>query len=234
MIIGKLKKLRFTCRREHEGVIPPPVAAKAEIPGWFRKLPAIDKTRIGPNDSGLTVKRCMPFLDAMTAGWILPLAASVRMEIQEGGTRVDSGWDFDQVMVSAHGTHQIKGHPKAHLPPCKFHNYWTVQTPPGWSCLFLPLLNRPNTVFEPVAGIVDTDTYASEIHFPFFATGPDGLHVLEKGLPLVQIIPFQRQNLKLRAEIGVETDLERHTRERILRNTQSTPGWYRDRARSAR
>ena len=105
-------------------------------------------------NNGLTVKRCMPFFDAMATGWLLPLAATVRLEVKDDGRVVNAGWEFDRVMVSNHGAHQVAGNPKEPSPPCKFHNYWSVRTPPGWSCLFLPPLNRPPQPFECVAGII--------------------------------------------------------------------------------
>ncbi|WP_136657088.1 DUF6065 family protein [Nitratireductor sp. XY-223] len=227
-------KIEFLCRPRDEGVIPVPVPAKSYLPDWFRRLKPITEAAASPTSSGLTVKRCMPFLDAMTTGWILPLAATVRLEIADGGTTVNSGWDFDREMVSGHGAHQIRGHPKSHLPPCKFHNYWTIRTPPGWSCLFVDPLNRPNGVFEVISGVVDTDTYVSEIHFPFLATGADGLHVIERGSPLVQVIPFRREAASLEADIRAETEGECADRERILRSTCAAPGWYRDNARARR
>ncbi len=233
-IRSKNQMIRFLCRPEDEGVIPPPKAAKACLPDWFRKLPAIDKQAVTTSDTGLTVKHCMPFLDAMTTGWIIPLAATVRLEIGDDGKTVNTGWEFDRTMVSNHGPHQVTGHPLSDRPPCKFHNYWTIQTPPGWSCLFVDPLNRPNDVFELVTGIVDTDTYASEIHFPFFATGKDGLHIIKKGAPLVQVIPFRRDSAEIAAEIRVETQVEGETRSRILRNTQAATGWYREHARAKR
>jgi Family of unknown function (DUF6065) len=219
--------IAFTCSPGDEGVIAAPVPAKTYIPDWFRRLPAIDPEVESRTNTGLTVKRCMPFLDAMATGWIIPLAATVRLEISEGGTRVDAGWDFDRTLVSNHGMHQVKGNPMGARPPCKFHNYWTITTPPGWSCLFVNPLNRPNGLFEVVAGVVDTDTYRSPIHFPFFATGEDGLHVVEKGSPMVQVIPFRRKDSELEAEIRSETTAEADMRTRILRNTSGSQGWYR-------
>ena len=226
--------IRFTCAPADHGVIAPPVPAKAYLPDWFRRLPAVDDSKLALNDSGLTVKRCLPFLDAMTTGWIIPFAATVRLEISEGGARVDAGWDFDRCMVSNHGAHQVKGNPWGPRPPCKVHNYWAITTPPGWSCLFVNPLNRPNGVIEIVAGIVDTDTYRAPIHFPFFAIGEDGLHVIEKGSPLAQVIPFRRDSAELPAEIRAETTVEAETRQKILRNTQAQEGWYRQQARAKR
>ncbi len=226
--------IRFLCRPEDEGVIAPPVPAKAYLPQWFRKLAPVTQDQLSPQDNGLTVKRCMPFLDAMTTGWIIPLAATVRMEITGGGKTVNTGWDFDRPLVSNHAPHQIDGHPQSNLPPCKFHNFWTIITPPGWSCLFINPMNRPNGLFELVSGIVDTDTFASEIHFPFFATGPDGMHIIEKSSPLVQVIPFKRDSASIEAEIRPETAIEAANRTKILRNTKAATGWYRENARAKR
>jgi len=234
MFARKRPVIEFLCVPEDQGVVPPPVPAKDVMPDWFKRLPAVDKAHLSPTNHGLTVKRCMPFLDALAAGWILPLAATVRLEIRDEGRNVNAGWDFDRVMVSNHNAHQVAGNPREPRPPCKFHNFWTIRTPPGWSCLFLPPLNRPNPVVEVVAGVVDTDTYASLINFPFFAIAGDGIHVLEKGMPLVQVIPFRRADTALPAEIRVETPADAALRQRIYRNTTAGDGWYRRFARSRR
>jgi hypothetical protein len=228
-------KIRFLCAAEDHGVIAPPVLARSYLPDWFRRLPAVDEAVASMTDTGLTIKRCMPFLDAMGSGWVLPLAATVRLDIRDGGRAVEAGWDFDRPMVSNHAAHQVTGHPWGDRPPRKFHNYWTIVTEPGWSCLFVDPLNRPNGVFEILAGVVDTDSYRSLIHFPFFANGPDGLHVIEKGSPLVQVMPFERAAvISGSAEIRAETAEEAAERERVRRNTRSVSGWYRTEARARR
>lgn len=226
--------ISFLCEPEDLGVVAEPKPAKAVLPDWFRKLPPVAREYLGARDNALTVKRCMPFLDALTTGWIIPLAAEVRLEIGDGGRKVDFGWEFDRTMVSNHSPHQVAGHPRDAMPPCKFHNFWTIRTPPGWSCLFVPPLNRPNGVFEIVAGIVDTDTYASPIHFPFFAIGGDGVHVIDKGTPVAQVIPFRRDAAALDADIRAERPGEARERETIYRNTLASSGWYRKFARAAR
>lgn len=228
--------VRFCCAPEDHGVIAEPVAAKAAIPDWFKRLAPVDREAISPNNSSLTVKRCMPFLDALTAGWIIPLAATVRFEVSEGGTKIDCGWDFDKTMISPHATAQIAGHPRLPMPPMKFHNHWTIITPPGWSCLFVPPLNRPHPMFEIASGIVDTDEYRANIHFPFFATPKDGVYVVEKGTPIAQVIPFLREAsaLTLAASIGPASEDENEDRERIRRVTSTGEGWYRNHARDRR
>ncbi len=234
MFMRSPPRIEFLCDEADKGVISEPTPAKGYMPDWFRKLPPITQSEVSSASSGLTVKRCMPFLDALTTGWILPLAASVRLEIRDGGTHVDAGWDFDKVMVSNHGMHQVAGNPFEPRPPCKFHNYWTITTPPGWSCLFVPPLNRPDSIVEVLAGVVDTDTYQSLINFPFIAKAPDGVYKLERGHPLVQVIPFRRDATHIEGSVRVETSREKDLRLKILRQTQVTEGWYRQEARAKR
>lgn len=232
-VMPKLE-IQFICDPADRGVIADPIPAKAHMPGWFRRLPPIDATQAGTGSAGLTIKRCMPFLDAMTTGWIIPLAATVRLEIRDNGCTVDAGWDFDRELVSNHSPYQVAGNPKDPRPPCKFHNYWTIVTPPGWSCLFIPPVNRPHPVFEVLSGVVDCDTYRSHVHFPFFANAADGKYTIERGTPLVQVIPFKRETTLIEGAIREEAKGELEERERIRRNTKAVSGWYRMFARAQR
>jgi len=234
MLFGSGRQIEFLCSPEDKGVIPEPYPARDYLPAWFKKLPPVDRSVVSATNNGQTIRRCMPFLDAMTTGWILPLAATVRIAIKDNGQTVDAGWEFDRTMVSNHAPYQVAGHPAAPRPPCKLHNYWTIRTPPGWSCLFVPPLNRDNGILTVLAGVVDTDRYASLINFPFFGSGPDGVHTLEKGTPIVQVTPFRRQMTSLPGVVRAERPDDSRTRERIFRNTLAGDGWYRRHARAKR
>lgn len=231
--IAEQPHIQFLCAPEDEGVIAPPIPAAKSMPDWFRALPAIDPAARSATNHGLTIKRCMPFLDAMTAGWIIPLAAEVRIAVSDGGRKVDCGWEFDRTMISNHDAGQVAGHPRLPSPPIKFHNHWTIVTPPGWSCLFVAPLNRTHPGFDMLSGIVDTDSYRSPVHFPFFPPAADGLYTIDAGTPIVQVIPFRRDAsaLAMTAEIRAETDPEADTRERVRRSTMARTGWYRTEAR---
>jgi hypothetical protein len=233
-MLSRRPVIEFLCRPEDEGVIAEPVPAKGVLPAWFRHLPAVDKSQLSATNNGITVKRCLPFLDAMTAGWFIPLAATVQLEISDGGHTVTAGWEFDREMVSNHASFQIAGSPYEPHPPMKFHNYWTIGTPSGWSCLFVPPINRPNDVVQVMGGLVDTDTYRSPVHFPFVAVAPDGVYTLEKGTPLVQVIPFRRDDIALEGSVRAESAQEAEQREQIRRQTHAAAGWYRRHARAAR
>ena len=228
--------ITFHCDPVDVGVIAPPLPAVKAMPSWFRSLAAIDRDTLSATDNAMTIKRCMPFLDALSAGWVLPLAATVRLEVTNDGGQVDCGWDFDRTMISNHSPQQVAGHPRLPSPPMKFHNHWTIVTPPGWSCLFVSPLNHPHPAFDVLAGIVDTDEYRSQIHFPFFPPATDGIYTIEAGTPVVQIIPFRRDAsaLAMTADIRAATPEEAAERERIRRSTMAREGWYRTDARAPR
>jgi hypothetical protein len=85
-----------------------------------------------------------------------------------------------------------------------------------------------------VSGVVDTDTYHSLINFPFMTTAADGVYTVQRGTPLVQIFPFQREQAALSGIVRAETRPETETKERILANTLASEGWYRRIARAQR
>ena len=225
--------IEFLCAPEDRGVIAEPVPSRTVLPAWFQSLPGVDREELTATNNGLTVKRCVPFLDAMGLGWIVPLAATVRLEISDEGKTVSAGWEFDREMVSHHSAAQTAGGPWEPRPTMKFHNPWTIRTPPGWSCLFVPPLNRPNGVFEVLSGFVDTDTYVAPVNFPFVAVADDGLHRLPKGTPLVQAIPFPRAG-GIEGVVRAESDDEATDRERVYRSTLASEGWYRRESRARR
>jgi Family of unknown function (DUF6065) len=236
---GPAATIEFLCRAEDRGVIAEPVPARSVLPDWFRSLKGVDAGHLSATNDGVTVKRCLPFLDAMSTGWIMPLAATVRLEVTDDGKHVEAGWEFDRVMVSNHSPFQVAGNPHEPRPPMKFHNYWTVKTAPGWSCLFIPPLNRSNPVFQALSGVVDTDEFATPVNFPFITTAGDGVHVLPKGTPVVQVIPFRRGDAAIASTIGTtsirpESDGEKAARRRIHRAIAAGASWYRNNARAAR
>lgn len=194
-----------------------PIPAKLNIPEWYKKL---DHTLLDK-----TIKGCMPFLDSLTAGYILkiPQDFHVRHNVdnknEKGEIFKDSFQTFGlqniQQFVQAkninlnsgtdiHLIKQVKGSPfiekNKNLPFYKILNPWRIKTPKGYSCLFVPPLNNSDDRFSIISGIVDTDTFPSEINFPIILNG-DKYPVLEttikKGTPYVQIIPFKRDSWKM-------------------------------------
>ena len=191
-----------------------PVPIKTNIPQWYKKLIHTPENR--------TVKGCMPFLDTLTTGYLLknPSAFKLRHNVinpktgkkdsfYQAGTISDGiiqgvGLNINQTVPSLHGPQQLEGSPLVEknrkFPIYKIMNPWIIKTPPGYSCLFVPPLNNADDRFSIIPGIVDTDTFDSEINFPIVVNGDkyESIEtIIEKGTPYVQVIPFQRDSWKM-------------------------------------
>jgi hypothetical protein len=161
--------------------VPKPAPASKHMPEWYRKLAGVD-------DGIMTIKKCVPFLDAMTSGYIISLPVDVNFTGKEfvNLTKVP--------VVSMHHKEQIS---EVSIPvgfsnqPYKWENFFTVTTPKGYSTLFIHPLNRNYLPFMSISGIVDTDAHPVPVNFPFFLKeGFTG--VITAGTPLIQAIPFKR------------------------------------------
>ena len=72
-----------------------------------------------------------------------------------------------------------------------------IKTAPGWSTLFLPLINDiHNKNFTCLSALVDTDTYHKEINFPAIWHTKNFDDILPAGTPLVVAIPIKRNTFK--------------------------------------
>lgn len=191
--------LTFRCPRELEGLLPPPTPAIEGLPDWLRSMPqqAFSGLAGGPDD---TVKRCPPFIDAMTSGFLIPLICDVR--VKNGEFTWDSDLPTGGSVAFAHsplGFHdpgQASGAPwhDADRFMIKFHNLWTIQAPPGFSVLFTHPANRGDLPFTTLTGLVDCDRYHDNwINFPALWRDPDFEGVLPRGTPVAQCYPVRRQ-----------------------------------------
>ena len=191
-----------------------PIPAKLNIPDWFKKL---NHTR-----DKKTVKGCIPFLDSLTAGYLIKLPCDLEIKHNvinaETGKRdghqcsslVTNGKYVEDLGLSVNyrpesqQAFQIEGSPllkkNKDLPVHKIMNPWVIKTPPGYSCLFTAPFNNKDDRFEIITGIVDTDTYNLPVHFPFIVNGDkyNELNtIIKKGTIVAQVIPFKRESWKM-------------------------------------
>lgn len=185
--------VEFLCFKEDAGVIPEPQPARKFLPDWFKNLPPYVEG--GGRVYNSTIKRCAPFLDAMSIGWVIPLAADVEFVTNDDASGVTYRWTHYREMVQNHGQAQVAGHPDNPKPPMKFLNWWIMRVPKDYSLLFVPPLNRPDPRFECISGLVDADNYLEFINFPFFFKQPNYTGLVKQGTPLVQVIPIHRSML---------------------------------------
>lgn len=168
--------------------IPTPYPAKKSIPQWYKETGNYDKK----SNLIKTVKKCPPFLDAFTTGYIIPFASECHIKIKEQRQVTYGG--PGTMFLSMHVKAQYESSPWKDKIVMKYSSPWIIETPPGWSCLFLHPLNDDNANFSSIAGIVDTDTYRLPVNFPFLVTAQPGAEfTLTKDTPMIQVIPFFRQ-----------------------------------------
>jgi hypothetical protein len=186
----------------------PPKPAKTFIPETYKNL-----TSYRENDlRSPTVKKCIPFLDALTSGYIIPffqdyiITVDYEKQTWDVTCRLEGKGDHSPASLKAAGAHSSdqlpKGYQDGRTPIGKFPNKWVIKTPPGYSCLFVHPFNTPKTDVEIISGVVDTDTYLNAVLFPFYFKRHSEdkeekvqIH-LKIGDPMVQIIPFKRESWK--------------------------------------
>ena len=160
------------------------------IPEWYKKMGAYFPKEQKP-DSLPTIKKCIPILDAMTAGYIIVFPCDVYVSMKEGEPNFHSTIPD---LIQFHSRKQAYKHPKVNdfrFP--KFFNPWAIKTPKGYSCLFIPPMHNQSDRFVILEGIVDTDNYSAAVHFPFVLKTPDEEFMIPAGTPIAQVVPFKRE-----------------------------------------
>lgn len=197
--------IEFLCDEKYLDVFDPPAPAARILPEYYRRMPSSISETPSFNDEGdpgSTMKKCMPILDSMTAGYLITLPTDVHVEGKDGKRFV---WPADNfTAISSHPQGQFPGLP---LPDgydttsaYKFHNPWQIVTPPGYSCLFVQPMWHYDLPFHVFPGVVDTDRHPVAVNFPFLMRR-DFEGYLRKGMPVVQVIPFKRDEFE--GSVGV-------------------------------
>lgn len=189
--------IEFFCNQEDWDVIPKPYPAYKNIPNWFKALPPKLDNK-GFNTS--TIKRCNPFLDALSIGYIMPLAADVFMSTTEDASGTSYSWKFHKPMIENHSLEQVttkkEPNPMVPKPPMKWMNYWHIKVPEEYSLLFTMPLNRDEKRFTCYSGVVDAPYSELEyVNFPFFFNTANFSGLISAGTPLVQVIPIRKDSL---------------------------------------
>jgi hypothetical protein len=205
------KKIDFCAtNKEMLDIWPHPTPATQAIPKEYKNL-----ERLGGGElTNATVKTCMPFLDAMTAGYVLYFDQDYL--IDPAGNDFQIKPSDNESHMEYHGKRQLpkEWHGKIGENAGKINNVWLIKTPPGYSCLFVHPLNHMGIdKIEMISGIVDTDVYTNTINFPFVVLDKSKQFLLKKGDPMIQVIPFKRESWKMSSGFYYEKD---HSKTRNL------------------
>ena len=201
-------EIEFFTDPDRYKMLPPPVPASKAMPEWWYKAQGtlVDETEEYWREEGRpsqgTFKRCQPFTDALRTGYIIPLwrdIAFANRSFDPDIKNIDLNWGrspYEEAERKPWASWAgIEGVDKL-IPESSFSlsSPWIIRTPPGYSCYFTAPINGENPHIRLLSGIVNTDTYFNRINFFFgFRENSPAHGIFKRGMPLVQIIPFKRE-----------------------------------------
>lgn len=171
------------------------------MPNWYKAMPQFIQNQkefninIKNGSSNATAKWCAPLMDSFITGYTLSLDVDIFV------TRNEYGFPFfhtntKKQYVGNQDSLQHEGMPfsNEYFPIIfKWINNWVVELPHGYSVYCSHPANRFDLPFITMNGVIDADNYPNALLFPFLIK-KDFTGVIEAGTPIVQLIPFKREN----------------------------------------
>lgn len=192
-----------------------PLPASSLIPQWWKnetpyqideKNPTGGKFRmlngIAPN---VTFKKCTPMLDGLTSGYIITLWADIFIEWNNAIPNIS--WRTENPIFSAHGpsSERVPAPPGYSNYVFKYHNTWIPITPKGYSVLVTSPFGYQDSPLRCIPAVIDSDTSRLDLSPPMWLSNNfEG--IVEKGTPLLQIIPFKRDDWESDTEYFVDDE----------------------------
>jgi antitoxin (DNA-binding transcriptional repressor) of toxin-antitoxin stability system len=215
-----MQNIEFICDPALIGLIPKPVPAGRMIPEWFRRLDRDLPTLDAHGLQGLTAKACLPFVDAMSLGFVIPLPVDITVyaDVENKAYRFNTDRNAPFEPIGDHSPDQLgaPAEPHASAMPFKFINPWQIIVPEGYSILFTQPINHAELPFAAFTGLVDCDGYSTTVNIPFLWTAGSGRFVLNAGTPIAQIIPLKRSDM--RPDLNVRAATQSELKERSITN----------------
>jgi hypothetical protein len=199
------KVIEFIPVSEH-ALLFPPEPIKHNLPNWFKNMPpttegsSFTATHFNEENknTNLTVKRCVPFMDYMTSGYLIKFHTDILIDPKDRNGLKEFEWRYPgpetPIALHSHKQCPVKtfGHNRTYI---KFTNQWIIRTQPGYSCLFMQPFEIEKNIFKLFPAIVDTDKYDNVINFPGFVTSEENF-MINAGDPLMTVFPFKRDDWK--------------------------------------
>ena len=194
-----MKIIRFFSPPKEFFGLGQPEPSKKFVPQWYKdsELTFVDP-HSGEEHAG--VKKCVPFLDSMLAGYMLVTPVDVFITHNEDGTP-NIRWNSPETFKDFIGERtKLLGEkmprPAGHFPNhLAFRGTWGFKLPRGWSLLITQPLNRHDLPWTLTSGFMDADKYSTSGNLPFFLRS-DFVGMVPAGTPIAQMIPIKRESWK--------------------------------------
>jgi len=222
------RKIKWSFTQEPANLpINPIVPTKTVVPDWYRKFPSKTPDYVeNVLPENVTVKKCMPILDAFTSGYVITTTIGLGVTYDEVvGPKVT--WSTEAltpITVRKPGLIPSQFVPTG-FSPVEF--VWkieeTIELPAGYSMLWTHPLNRHDLPFYTLSGIVDGgwSMYGGNIPF-FIKEGYEG--IIPIGTPIAQLIPLKHESWVLERDPKqtAKGEIQRQVKRRAL------VGWYKN------
>jgi len=207
-----------------------PFPIKNLLPEWYKELST--KGPQHPEQHPLkyqpTMKKCMPVMDYLTSGYIIPAweelilyknkYGNIEINTYVNGTGQRENYlrenkhDMRQLNTFSHtmlfdeyfgdlDRETFEEESGAGFWVSKLMNPWKIKTPKGYSCLF----TRPwyhNQKINILPGIVDTDNFDMPINFPFMVNLKfKESYEIGIGDPLICVFPYKRDDWQMKISV---------------------------------
>src|SRR5262245_20963895 len=106
--------ITFRCPPELEAVLPRPIPAVEGLPDWFKGMPQKAFSTLLQTEQ-MTLKKCTPFIDAMTYGFLVPLIDDLTIEdgtfIWNRALPAGAVTNYSRSPIDFHDSNQVAGTP---------------------------------------------------------------------------------------------------------------------------
>lgn len=199
-----------------------PRPAKNCVPDWF-------KDTMQMNEGHKSIKSCMPVTDVLTSGYMLPAPVDIKVyRSDKDELKFDDTTD-GEFFVTRHAPRQYSKAPYSNDIILKFDFPWAIQTPQGYSMMYMPPAHSDNSKLEALTAITETDQYYNSISCPVRVKDWKIGEVLyiPKGTPIVQAIPIKREEWKMNISYANHGKLIKTVTE-LSKNTSAYKDVYRE------
>lgn len=179
--------------------IPKPLPASECMPEWYKDTPFNQRDKFGKSYHESTVRGCMPFLNALSMGWILraPQDVSIRSDGNEldfnykklpDGQHAINNFEFDTLPV-------IPDSISNKVIPIKINSQWFIDGHEGAKAWVMPPRNRfrsneyEHMIFA--SGVYNINsTYIDSGIIAFLEITPNLSIHIDAGTPIAQVMLF--------------------------------------------
>ena len=215
--MGKKNVIKFeSCYEAYPDVMVP---AKTMVPSWYKNQKpdkGIDKS----------FKRCVPFLDAITSGYLVKLPMDMYVEQREKGPYIS--WPQENTQLIGFRLNDSIDNIPAPIGYNSDSFYWkfpaSFQIPIGYSALVTQPLNRFDLPFFSFSVVIDGGyTLVPDANMSFYLKeGFEG--IIPQGTPIAQIIPIKNESWNAKNTKGIKEEGQKSR----SRSTLVYSNWYKN------